>query len=337
MNRGQRRLFIKLLCGALISIGGSPLIGIGESLAQIIDYPLRPVTLVAPWPAGGAVDVLCRTLAPKLTEDLGRPVVIENRPGVGGVLGVATVAKAAPDGYTLVMGGSVSLASSVTAFRKPLYDPAKAFAPVALIGRVPFVLVVNPALPVDSVKELIALARKEPGQLSFASGGPGSPHHLYAEMLRTATGINMVHVPYKGSFPALTDLVAGHVQLMFSDIVAALPLIRSGEVRALAVSSTTRVASIPEVPTISEAAVPGFDGVGWVMVVAPAGTPTEIISRLHSEFNTVVALPEIERQMDALGIIPISSPSPAELQRFIESEITRWAKIVEDAGIARTQ
>ena len=222
------------------------------------DYPSRPVTLIAPWPAGGAVDTLCRIFAAKLTDRLGKSIIVENRPGAGSVLGVATAARAAPDGYTLVMGGSASLATTVTIYRKLPYDPTKDFAPLALITRIPFVLVVNPSLPVNSVTDLIKLAKKEPGRLSYASGGPGSPHHLFTELFKKMTGIEMLHVPYKGSAPALNDVVAGQVPLMFGDVVASLPLVSAGKVRALGVSSTTRIPSAPEIPTIANPACPGM-------------------------------------------------------------------------------
>ncbi len=223
------------------------------------DYPSRQITLIAPWPAGGAVDALCRAVAPHLSDRLGRSVVVENRPGAGSVIGTAAGAKAAPDGYTMVMAGSGSLAISATLYKKLPYDPVNDFVPLVLAGRIPFFLVVNPSLPVHSVAELVAYAKENPGKLSYASGGPGSPHHLYAELLKSMTGIEMTHVPYKGSAPALTDVVAGHVPLLFSDPVPSLPLIREGKVRALGVSTKIRSPSAPDIPPIAEAGVPGFD------------------------------------------------------------------------------
>ena len=224
---------------ALLAIAG--LLSSLHSAAVAQDYPTRQINLIAPWPPGGAVDTLCRILGQKLTERLGKTVIIENRPGAGSVVGVAATARAAPDGYTLVMAGSASLATSVTIYKKLPYDPTKDFAPVALITRIPFVLVVHPSLPVRSVPELINLAKAKPGQLSYASGGPGSPHHLYTELFKTMAGIEMTHVPYKGSAPALTDVIAGHIPLMLGDVVASLPLIREEKVRALAVTSIARV------------------------------------------------------------------------------------------------
>jgi tripartite-type tricarboxylate transporter receptor subunit TctC len=274
------------------------------------DYPSRPVTLIAPWPAGGAVDTLCRIFAARLTDRLGKTVVVDNRPGAGSVLGVAATARAAPDGYTLVMAGSAALATTVTIYRKLPYDPSKDFAPLALITRIPFVLVVNPSLPVNSVTDLIKLAKNEPGRLSYASGGPGSPHHLFTELFKSMTGTEMLHVPYKGSAPALNDVVAGQVPLMFGDVVASLPLVSAGKVRALGVSSTTRIPSVPDIPTIAESGVSGYEGVGWVMIVAPAHTPGAVVERLYAELKSIAALPEVQEQMIALGTIRLIARRP---------------------------
>jgi tripartite-type tricarboxylate transporter receptor subunit TctC len=301
------------------------------------DYPTRPITLIAPWPAGGAVDALCRAVAPKLAERLGQSVIVENRPGAGSALGTAAIAKAAPDGYALVMGGSGSLAIAPTLFKSLAYDPTKDFAPAALVGSIPFVLVVNPSLPVKSVAELVQYAKANPGKLSYGSGGPGSPHHLYAELLKSMTGIEMTHVPYKGSAPALTDVVAGHVPLLFSDTVPSLPLIREGRVRALGVSSAIRLPSAPEIPPIAEAGVPGFDAAGWGMIIAPAGTPKPIVARLHAELKAIVALPDIQQQIIKLGMVPADSAAPDKLQDFINAEMTRWGKVVRQAGLAGSE
>src|SRR5262245_43865987 len=323
--------------GRLALLAMASLLSSLHSAAIAQDYPTRQINLIAPWPPGGAVDTLCRILGQKLTERLGKTVIIENRPGAGSVIGVAAAARAAPDGYTLVMAGSASLATSVTIYKKLPYDPTKDFAPVALITRIPFVLVTHPSLPVRSVAELIKLAKDKPGQLSYASGGPGSPHHLYTELFKTMAGIEMAHIPYKGSAPALTDVVAGHVPLMLGDVVASLPLIREEKVRALAVSSGTRVPSAADIPTIAESGVPGYQAAGWVMILAPANTPKPIVTRLHTELKGIVALPDIQRELIKFGTIPLDSPSPEEQQRFINSEIVRWSKVVHQAGIAGTE
>ena len=325
------------ILGRCIAIVAALIAVIQDDLARAQDYPTRAVTLIAPWPPGGAVDTLCRILGQKLTERLGKNVIIENRPGAGSVLGVGATARAAPDGYTMVMAGSSSLATAVTIYKKLAYDPTKDFTPIAFITRIPFVLVVHPSMPVHTMPELIKLAKDKPGHLSYASGGAGSPHHLYTELLKTMAGIEMTHVPYKGSAPALGDITAGHVPLMLGDIVASLPLVREGKVRALGVSSLMRVPSAPEILTIAETAVPGYEGVGWVMIVGPANIPKPIAARLHAEFKAIAALPEVKEQLIKFGTIPVESPSSEEQQKFINSEIVRWSKVVEKAGIAGTQ
>jgi tripartite-type tricarboxylate transporter receptor subunit TctC len=307
------------------------------SFAHAQDYPTRQITLIAPWPAGGAVDAICRAVAQPLAERLGKSVVVENRPGAGSVIGTAAGAKAAPDGYTLVMAGSGSLAIAATMYKKLPYDPVKDLIPIALGGKIPFILVVNPSLPVHSVAELVKYAKDNPGKLSFASGGPGSPHHLYGELLKSMTGIEMTHVPYKGSAPALTDVIAGHVPVLFSDTVPSLPQIKEGKVRALGVSTAIRLPSAPEIPPIAEVGVPGFDAAGWGMFSVPAGTPNEVVSRLKTTLDDVIALPAVQQQIIQLGMIPGTRATPAELQRFITSEIARWGKVVQQAGLAGTE
>jgi tripartite-type tricarboxylate transporter receptor subunit TctC len=235
------------------------------------------------------------------------------------------------------MAGSGSLAISAALYKKLPYDPVKDLMPLVLAGRIPFFLVVNPSLPVRSVAELVTYAKENPGKLAYASGGPGSPHHLYAELLKNMTGIEMTHVPYKGSAPALTDVVAGHVPLLFSDPVPALPLIREGKVRVLGVSTKTRSPSAPDIPPIAEAGVPGFDAAGWGVFSVPAGTPKEVVSKLQTALTAVLATPEVQQQIVNLGMIPSSISSPEELERFIGSEIARWGKVVAQAGLAGTE
>jgi tripartite-type tricarboxylate transporter receptor subunit TctC len=326
----MRRLVLLLLAAFAFGLQAGP-------IARAQDYPSRQITLIAPWPAGGAVDALCRAVAPHLTERLGRSVVVENRPRAGSVIGTAAGAKASPDGYTMVMAGSGSLAISATMYKKLPYDPVKDFVPMVLGAKIPFVLVVTPSLPVHSVAELVTYAKENPGKLSFASGGPGSPHHLYGELLKSMTGIEMTHVPYKGSAPALTDVIAGHVPLLFSDTVPSLPQIREGKVRALGVSTAVRLPSAPEIPPIAEAGVPGFDAAGWGVFSVPAGTPKETVSKLQNALNSALALPDVQQQIIRLGMIPGSPSSPEELQRFIDSEIVRWGKVVQQAGLAGTE
>jgi tripartite-type tricarboxylate transporter receptor subunit TctC len=301
------------------------------------EYPTRAITLISPWPPGATSDTHSRMLGARLADRLGKPVVIENRPGAGSTIGVAAAARAAPDGYTLVWAGTSPLTTAVTIYKKLPYDPTKDLTPIALVAGIPFVLVVHPSLPARTLPELIKLLGEKPDQLAYASGGPGSPHHLLTELFMATTGTRMMHIPYKGGAPAVTDLVAGHVPVMFADSVPVLPLIREGKLRALGVSTKTRLASAPEIPTIAEAGLPGFDALLWAMVLAPAGTPKTIVDRLHSELKSIVELPEMHAEVLKIGLIPLTSPPPDELQRFIESEIARWAKVVHQAGIAGSQ
>lgn len=326
---------MKIPCGAVMAalIAALPF----GAAAPAQDYPTRPVTLIVPWGAGGAVDTAARVIAPKLSDRLGKPVVVENRPGAGSVIGTAAAAKAAPDGYTLGMPGSGSLAISATMYKKLPYDPIKDIVPVAFVAQVPFVLVVNPSLPARPVTELIQLAKERRVQLSYGSGGPGSPHHLYAELFKSMTGIEMTHIPYKGSASAIADVVAGHVPILFSDPIPSLPLIRDGKVRALGVTTRQRWASVPDVPTIAEAGVPGFVAAGWFLISVPANTPDPIVKRLRAELATVLAASDTQEQIARLGLIPGEGQSPEELVHFIGAEIERWGKVVRDAGLAGTE
>jgi len=326
----RRRTFIQLAAGALATTHLS-------RVAKAQAYPSRQITLIAPWPAGGAIDAFCRIIAPGLTERLGKPIVVENRPGAGSVLGVAAGLKAAPDGYTLTMAGSGSLAISATLNRSLAYDPRKDIEPIAFTGQVPFILVVNPSLPVHSISDLIKYAKDNPGKLSFASGGPGSPHHLLAELLKNMTGIEMPHVPYKGSAPALTDVIAGHVPLLFSDTIPSLPMIREGKVRALGVSTARRLPSAPDIPPLAEVGLPGFDASGWGMIVAPAGTPRDIGTKVYAAVREVQDLSDVRQQIIQLGMVPHISPPPDKLRDMISSEIELWAKVVRQAGLAGSE
>jgi tripartite-type tricarboxylate transporter receptor subunit TctC len=299
-------------------------------------YPSGPITVVVSFPPGGSIDAVLRAMAPKLQESMGRPVVVENRAGGGGVIATAAVAKSAPDGHTLLASAS-SLASNPSLFKALPFDTLKDFQMVALLFRTPLVLVVNPGLPVKSVGELIALARQKPGELSFAQSGPGSAIHLAAELLQTMTGTRMNGVAYRGAPPALNDVMAGHVAMMFADAGSVVGLIAGGKVRALGVTSTARVPALPAVPTIAEAGVAGFDAEGWTMVGVPAATPRPVVERLRTEVAAAAATPDVQALMVRLGLIPVASPPPAELQKFLASEIDRWGGIIEKAGVAKSQ
>jgi tripartite-type tricarboxylate transporter receptor subunit TctC len=307
----------------------------GRAIAD--EYPSRTITLIVPFTAGGAVDVVARLLGQQLSDRLGRAVVVENRPGAGTVIAANQVAKSALDGYTLLWSVSSTQAINATLYKKLPYDPAKDLIPVALIGSVPFVLVVNPSLPVRSVADLIRLAKEKPGELNYGSGGVGAGHHLFAELFSSMAGIKMTHVPYKGTVPALNDVVAGHIPLMFSDPAPALPLIEAGRLRALGVTTAERAAAAPKIAPIAEEGVPGYDAAAWQMVVAPAGTPDEIVARLNRELNAITADSDIRQKLIALGLNPIGKGTPAELDRFLQSEILRWGKVVQQAGVAGSE
>jgi tripartite-type tricarboxylate transporter receptor subunit TctC len=252
------------------------------------------------------------------------------------VTGTNSVAKAAPDGYTLLVATSTPMAINATVHKKLPYDPATDFVPIAMLANSPFALVANPSLPVQSVSDLIRLAKEKPGQMSYASAGPGSPHHLFFELLKSTTGIQATHVPYRGNVPAITDVVAGHVPVMFSD-PSGFPIIKDGKVRALAASTASRLPQLPEIPTIAEGGLSGFDAAAWIMLVAPDQTPTPIVERLHREIKEIAAQPEVQERILKNGQTPTPTPAVAELQNFVRSEIVRWGKVVQQAGIAGTE
>jgi tripartite-type tricarboxylate transporter receptor subunit TctC len=319
------------------SLAALAAVAASAACAEAQTYPTRPVTFVVPFAPGGGTEYLARLLGQRLEQRLGKPFVIENRPGGGGVTGAVSVARAAPDGYTLLMAPAPVMAINVSLHKKLPYDPAADFVPLALVVSSPYVLVVTPSLPVQSVSDLIKVAKDKPGQLAFASAGPGTPHHLFPELFKSMTGIEMTHVPYRGSLPALTDVAAGHVQLMFSDVPPALALINEGKVRALGVSTKERVAPLPHLAPIAEQGVAGFDAASWQMVVAPAATPKDVVERLHGEIKAFMVQPEIKEQVFKMGLLPVDTPSVANLQIFVRTEIAQWSKVVQQAGIAGSQ
>jgi tripartite-type tricarboxylate transporter receptor subunit TctC len=313
------------------------LMAIGAGAQDVTRYPTRPVSVVVPYAAGGGLDLVARLLAQNLSERTGQSFFVQNRLGAGGVIAASDVAKATPDGYTLLVGSSTQLAIQVTLHKKLPYDPASDFVPIALVASVPFVLIVNPSLPVYTAGDLIKLAKDRPGQLLFGSSGVGGPPHLYMELLQTMTGTKMTHIPYKGTAQAIIDVVSGRVPILMSDVAPAAPLIKAGKVRALGVSSTTRVAGLPDVPPIAENGVAGFDAVAWLMVVAPTAVPSAIVDKLHADLKVIVAAPETQQTFVKLGVISIDTPPVPELQAFVRSEVGRWAKVVEHAGLARSE
>jgi tripartite-type tricarboxylate transporter receptor subunit TctC len=297
------------------------------------DYPSHPVSFIVPFAPGGGTDVLARVLGQKLEARLGKSFVVENRPGSGTVIATNFIAKSPPDGYTIMMSVS-SLAIDATLYKKLPYDPAKDLALVALVATVPFVLVVNTSSPVQTVNDLIKLAKTRP--LSYGSGGIGAFHHLAAALFTSMAGIKATHVPYHGTAPALTDLMGGYIQFMFSDLGPALPLITAGKLRALAVTTKQQFSSLPDVPPLADA-VPGFDLAAWQGVIAPNGTPQPILVKLNDAINTIVGMDDVRSRLKDLGMSPVGKGTPAELQLFLESEITRWGKVVNAAGIAGSE
>ena len=298
------------------------------------NYPVKPVRIVVPYPPGGIGDTVTRALAQGLGEQLGQPFVIDNKPGASQMIGAELVARAPADGYTLFLGSVTSLAINVNSQKKMNYDPAKDFAPVSMAFYSPLYLVVNPSVPAQSVKELIALAKAQPGKLTFASIGQGGSIHLAGELFRSMAGLDMVHVPYKGSAPALTDVIGGQVNLMFDAGVSALPQVRAGKLRALAVTSAKRSSSAPELPTVAEAAnLPGYEATIWFGLVAPAGTPRDIVTRLSQELAKVAQQPALRERFAPQGV-ELSATTPEEFAAIIKSEIPKWGKVLRDANVA---
>ncbi len=294
-------------------------------------YPTKPIRFVVAFPPGGGTDIIGRSIAQKLSERLAQQVIVDNRPGAGGNIGTDIVAKSAPDGYTILMGSAGPLAINASLFAKMPFDPLRDLAPVTLAASTPNVLVVHPSLAVHSVAELVALARANPGAINFASSGHGTPAHLAGELFNTLAGVKLVHVPYKGAAPALADLLGGQVQLMFSTMPPALPHVKEGKLRGLAVTSLKRSPAAPELPTIDEAALPGFEANTWHGVVAPAGTPADIIERLNREIVAILHEREMVERLSAQGAEPVGS-TPAEFAAYIRSETLKWAKVVRESG-----
>jgi tripartite-type tricarboxylate transporter receptor subunit TctC len=305
------------------------------ALAQ--DYPSRPLTFVVPFTPGAATDFLARLLGRELEERLGKPVVVENRPGAGTNIGSNSVAKAAPDGHTLLMATSSPMAINATLYKNLPFDPTSDFVPVAMVAQSPFVLIVKPSLPVKTVPEFIAYAKERPGQLSFGSGGPGSPHHLFAELFASMTGTKMTHVTYRGSVPALNDVVAGHIDFMFCDFASAAGMLQGDRVRPLGVSTAARIPAFASIPPINEAGVPGYDVAAWFMVVTTGKSPPAAVDRLYGELKTILAKPDVREQVVKQSLLPMDSRPVPEMQAFVKSEIVRWGKVVEAAGIAGSQ
>jgi len=300
------------------------------ALAQ--DYPVRPIRFIAPNLPGGPTDILARIIAQKLSDSLGQPVVVENRAGAAGNIGTEVAAKSPPDGYTLLSGNIATFGANVSLYKRLGFDPVKDFAPVVLVATQPNILVVHPSLPVTSVKELIALARARPGQLNYAGSGIGAVAHLAAELFKNDTATNIVHIAYKSAAPALTDLIAGQTQLMFATALSVQPHLQAKRLRPLAVTTPQRARAFPELPTVAEAGVPGFEATTWHGVLVPAGTPATIVGKLNAEINRLLQLPDVRERLGNLGA-EIVGGTPKEFAEHIQREIPRWAKVIKAAGI----
>lgn len=299
--------------------------------AQAQSWPTRPVRILVPYPPGGANDIVARALQPALSASLGQPVTVENRGGGATQIGTEAIARAAPDGYSLLLT-NIALGANPALFAKLPYDTVRDFAPITLISTVPLVLVVHPSLGAKSVADFVAAARARPGAINYASAGNGSANHLVMEMFRSAAGIEVTHVPYKGFGPALTDLLSGQVSAAFGTTLATLPHVRAGKLVALGISSARRSPAAPEVPTIAEAGIAGFDVNEWQMLLAPAGTPAPVIERLQREVAAALQQPEVRARFTELGATPVGSTS-AEAQAFLRAEIARWAELAKRVGI----
>jgi len=310
-----------------LSLFAAPLVAFAQS-----QWPTKPITFIVPYAAGGFSDIRARKIGAELSKVLGQPIVIENKGGAGGVVGTDAIAKAAPDGYTIGSGNLAPLAVNPNLMKKLPYDPVKDIAPVILIENSPLILTAGPGLAAKNVQELIALAKSKPGQIAFGSSGIGGAHHLSGEMLKQAAGIDMVHVAYKGGAPAAADVVAGHVPMMFEMGYAALPSVKAGKIRALAVTSTRRLAVLPDVPTMIEAGVPGFESYNWQGVIAPAKTPREIVDRLNRELNLLLAQPAL-RDLIVNDGSQVGGGTPEAFGAFIRSETEKWGKVVRQAKI----
>jgi tripartite-type tricarboxylate transporter receptor subunit TctC len=314
---------LKLVLALLVALPG-------VAIAQA--YPSKPIRMIVTFAAGGGADFVGRAVAPKLGEALGQPVVVENRPGANGALGADAVAKAAPDGYTLLLGAAGTLVVAPHLGANMPFDPMKDLAPVSLVAISPFVVTLNPAVQANSIRELVALARANPGKLNFGSSGTGGSPQLAGELFKSMTGVNMVHVAYKGLAPALTDLLGGQIQAVFADVALVKGNIAAGKLKGLAVTSATRSAAMPELPTVAESGVPGYAAGTWYGILAPAGTPADILARVGAEARKVLAQPEVKAAFVAQGMDPVGD-TPAQFAGYMREESAKWGKVIREANI----
>ncbi|MFM9982234.1 MAG: Bug family tripartite tricarboxylate transporter substrate binding protein [Burkholderiales bacterium] len=311
-----------LVAGALLA---------GSLPASAQPYPNRPLRIVVPFPPGGGTDIGTRIVAQKLQEAWGQAVIVENKPGAAGIVGTELTAKSAPDGYTFMMGNIGTHAINVSLYKKLAYDPVKDFAPVSMVADLPLLLLVHPSVPANSVKELIALAKSQPGKLNFSSSGAGGSMHVAAELFKSMTGVDMVHIPYKGGAPAVADLLSGQVALSFSTVLETIQHVKAGKVRALAVTNDHRSIALPDLPTIAEAGLPGYQSISWLALFAPAGTPKEIVNKVSAESVRILKLPDVKERLLAQGAEPIGS-TPEQLAAILAADIAKYAKVIRESG-----
>ncbi len=310
-------------------VAGALLAGSLPAWAQ--PYPNRPLRIVVPFPPGGGTDIGTRIVAQKLQEAWGQAVIVENKPGAAGIVGTELTAKSAPDGYTFMMGNIGTHAINVSLYKKLAYDPVKDFAPVSMVADLPLLLLVHPSVPANSVKELIALAKSQPGKLNFSSSGAGGSMHVAAELFKSMTGVDMVHIPYKGGAPAVADLLSGQVALSFSTVLETIQHVKAGKVRALAVTNDHRSIALPDLPTIAEAGLPGYQSISWLALFAPAGTPKEIVNKVSAESVRILKLPDVKERLLAQGAEPIGS-TPEQLAAILAADIAKYAKVIRESG-----
>jgi len=330
MNRNSRLMGAVSVRCAVVLVVAVLLTSANASLAQ--SYPDKPIRIVVTFPAGGPTDAVARPISQSLSSTWGQPVIIDNRGGAGGIVGTEIVAHSAPDGYNLLIGTAGGMSINPSLHAKLSYDPFKDFAPISMLVINPQILVMHPALAASNVRELVALAKSKPGQLNFASSGTGTATHLGLELFKAATGINVVHVPYKGGAPALTDLIAGQVQLLFISIPSVMPQVKAGRLKAIAVSSARRSLSAPEVPTVAESGYPGFEYVNWNALFAPAATPRAIINKLNSEVVKIMRDPDLAQKLVSQGAEPAPG-TPEQLAQYMRVDFDRWRKVIRAAGI----
>lgn len=310
-------------------VAGALLAGSLPAWAQ--PYPNRPLRIVVPFPPGGGTDIGTRIVAQKLQEAWGQAVIVENKPGAAGIVGTELTAKSAPDGYTFMMGNIGTHAINVSLYKKLAYDPVKDFAPVSMVADLPLLLLVHPSVPANSVKELIALAKSQPGKLNFSSSGAGGSMHVAAELFKSMTGVDMVHIPYKGGAPAVADLLSGQVALSFSTVLETIQHVKAGKVRALAVTNDHRSIALPDLPTIAEAGLPGYQSISWLALFAPAGTPKDIVNKVSAESVRILKLPDVKERLLAQGAEPIGS-TPEQLAATLAADIAKYAKVIRESG-----